>query len=319
MSEGRAPCPVCLQGTPAPVCAAVLYSGCEKSISLCPDCGAAFYFPIPSGTEIARCYPPAYFGGFFKQYWKDYYKGRAYAERLSAWREKGDLLDVGCALGTMLAGVRDHSHWRVRGIEFSPEAAALGNSLNSLQIQSVPLTAAPWPDGDFDCVHINNVLEHESDPRAALLAAARLLRPGGRLELTVPNGPVDLRANVDLSRRLGRAFPTRHGGHLFFFSRRSLEILLAACGLRVVSIRCFHLKLGAKARGWTPRAYRQFLAAAKAPDGRAPESLSLEQGKALIPPPPNWPLYQLSSFLRRLWRFSGSEFGYDFEVITEKL
>ena len=95
--------------------------------------------------------------------------------------------------------------------------------------------------------------------------------------------------------------------------------LAAACGFRVVSIRCFHLKLGAKARGWTPRAYRQFLAAPKTPDGRAPESLSLEQGKALIPSPPNWSLYRFSSFLRRLWRFSGSEFGYDFEVVAEKL
>ncbi|OGR90596.1 MAG: hypothetical protein A2V88_02380 [Elusimicrobia bacterium RBG_16_66_12] len=319
MSVGRAPCPVCLRGSPAPVCRAVLSPGHERGISRCPDCGAAYYFPIPSGEEIARCYPPAYFGGFFKQYWKDYCKGRAYAERLTSWRREGDLLDVGCALGTMLAGVRDHSRWRVRGIEFSPAAAALGRGLNGLQIESVPLTAAPWPDGEFDCVHVNNVLEHESDPRAALLAAARLLRPGGRLELTVPNGPVDLLPNIELSRKLGRAFPTRHGGHLFFFSRRSLEILLADCGLRAVSIRCFHLKLGFKARGWLPRAYRQFLADAKEPAGRASESLSLEQGKALIPSPPNWPLYRFSSFLRRLWRFSGSEFGYDFEVVAEKL
>lgn len=319
MRGGRAPCPVCLRGSPVPVCRAVLYPGHERGISRCPDCGAAYYLPVPSGAEIARCYPPAYFGGFFKQYWKDYHKGRAYAERLSAWRPEGDLLDVGCALGTMLAGVRDHSRWRVRGLEFSPEAAALGRGLNALRIESVPLAAAPWPDGEFDCVHVNNVLEHESDPRSALLAAARLLRPGGRLELTVPNGPVDLLPNIALSRKLGRAFPTRHGGHLFFFSRRSLEILLADCGFRVISIRGFHLKLGLKARGWLPRAYRQFLTAAKAPDGRAPESLSLEQGKAMIPPPPSWPLYRLSSAWRRAWRFSGGEFGYDFEVVAEKL
>jgi SAM-dependent methyltransferase len=313
-------CPVCLDGEPRFACRAVLYAGCERDVYDCARCGAAYYFPMPSGEDIGRCYPPVYFEGFFKQYWKDYYKGRAFAERLTAWREEGDFLDVGCALGTMLAGVRDHSRWRVRGIEFSPAAADLGSRLNGLEIKPVPLARAPWPAGSFDFVHINNVLEHESDPRAALAAAAGLLKPGGRLELTVPNGPVDLLPNRTLSEKWGRAVPTRHGGHLFFFSKRALETVLPACGLRVLSIRGFHLKLGAKARGWTPNAYRQFAQELKpVAAGAPPRSLSLEEGRAQIPPARNWTLYKLSDRWRRLWRFSGNEFGYDFEVLAEKV
>jgi SAM-dependent methyltransferase len=313
-------CPVCLEGEPQFAVRAVLYAGRERDISECARCGAAYYFPVPSGEEIGRCYPPVYFEGFFKQYWKDYYKGRAFAERLTAWREEGDFLDVGCALGTMLAGVRDHSRWRVRGIEFSAAAAALGSKLNSLEIKPVPLSAAPFPAASFDFVHINNVLEHESDPRAAMTAAARLLKPGGRLELTVPNGPVDLLPNRTLAAKWGKPVPTRHGGHLFFFPRRALEIMLPACGLRVLSIKAFHLKLGMKARGWLPRSYKQFAKELRPVDVNAPPpSLSLEEGRAQIPQPRNWTMYRLSDRWRRLFRFPNSEFGYDFEVLAEKI
>ncbi|MFI5346333.1 MAG: class I SAM-dependent methyltransferase [Elusimicrobiota bacterium] len=275
---------------------------------------------MPSGADIGRCYPPVYFEGFFKQYWKDVYKGRALAERLTAWRAEGDFLDVGCALGTMAAGVRDHSKWRARGIEFSSAAADLGSRLNHLEIKPVPITAAPFPDGSFDFVHINNVLEHESDPRAALIAAARLLKPGGRLELTVPNGPVDLLPNRTLAVKWGHPVPTRHGGHLYFFARRTLVELLPACGLKVISIKSFHLKLGAKARGWLPRSYKQFAKELRPVDLNAPPpAFSLEQGRAQIPAPRNWAMYRLSDRWRRLWRFPHSDFGYDFEVLAEKI
>lgn len=312
-------CPVCRAGSPVPVCRALLYAGCEREICECAACGAAYYYPVPPVEDVARCYPPAYYGGFFKQYWKDYYKGRALAQRLKSWRETGGFLDVGCALGTMLAGVRDHSGWRASGLEFSRDAAALGRGLNDVEIESAALAEAPWPDATFDYIHINNVLEHERDPRAALAASARMLRPGGRLELTVPNGPVDLLPNKALSRKWGRAVPTRHGGHLFFFPRRALEKLLTDCGFRVISIRAFHLKLGMKARGWLPRSYKNFKKALTPVEpGAAPPPFTLDDGRALIPRAPSWTLYSLSNSWRRFFRFATSDFGYDFEVFAEK-
>jgi SAM-dependent methyltransferase len=312
-------CPVCLASGIRQVCPAVLCLDCVKDIYACPDCGAAFYYPVPSAGEVARCYPPVYFGTFFKQYWRDYYKGRALALRLSRWRTSGDFLDTGCALGTLLAGLRDHSGWRVRGLEFSGAAAELGRRLNGVDIASAPLSEAPYPPESLDYILLNNVLEHEPAPRAAMASVARMLRPGGRLELIVPNGPVDLMPNRTLSRRWGRPVHTRHGGHLFFFSRRSLLGLLASFKLRVLSLRCFHLKLGMKARGWLPGAYRVFKRDtwAEAAAAEAAE-LCLEQGRALIGPQPSWPRYLRADRAKRFWRFPDSEFGYDFEVMAEK-
>lgn len=310
-------CPLCLEGVPSFACKAELFPGRGWDVRSCPSCGGAFYHPIPGPEDVARCYPPVYYTDFFKQYWKDFYKGRALALELSAWKRSGDFLDVGCALGTLLAGLRGHGGWSVRGLEFSEGAAALGRTLNGIEIVCAGLAQAPWPEGSFDCVHINNVLEHERDPAAALAGAARLLRPGGRLLLTLPNGPVDLMPNLTLYKRLGRAMPTRHSGHLFFLSPKALKTLLERAGLFVLSVRGFHLRLGMKARGWLPGSYAPFLHPPQASPGPSgPEDI--ERLHALIGPKPSWAAYRLQRAWNRLWRFGDCSFGYDLEVAAEK-
>lgn len=312
------PCLLCERGEPAFLCKAVLYPGAVRDIVRCPDCGGAYYQPVPSLEEVARCYPHAYFRDFFRQYWKDYYKGRLLAEDLGAWRPEGTVLDVGCALGTMLAGLRDHSKRTVLGLEYSAAAAAAGREVNGVDIRPGGLLQAPWGPASADFVNINNVLEHERDPAAALAAAARLLKPGGRLRLAVPNGPVDLRATSDLWKRRGRPVVTRHGGHLFFMTRRSLEALFARAGLTVLSLKNFHFKLGAKARGWTPRAYRAFLSDPAPVPADAAAGMPVGELRKLVGPRPSWAAYKAGALRRRLWRSRASDFGYDYEVMAEK-
>ncbi|HVE15032.1 MAG TPA: class I SAM-dependent methyltransferase, partial [Elusimicrobiota bacterium] len=306
-------CPVCAQAEPLLLCRALLYPGCEREIHECPACGAAYFWPVPSPEDVSRCYPHAYFRDFFKNYWKDYYKGRSIARTLTRFRKEGTFVDVGCALGTMAAGVRDFSRWSVRGLEYSPGAAAMGRALNKVEIEEGSIAAAPWPASSADFIHMNNVLEHEREPRAALEAAARLLKPGGRLLLTLPNGPVDLLPTRTLFRRWRRAVATRHGGHLFYFSRKSIARLLERCGLRPLSIRNFHFKMGLKARGWTPGAYKAFRQSPAPFDAQAyaKDQLPLEEYRKLIPPPPVWAAYFLSQKFRRLWRWRGLSWGYD--------
>lgn len=49
-----------------------------------------------------------------------------------------------------------------------------------------PLDAIPFPDGDFDAVICNAVLEHVERPEAVMKEFARIIRPGGILYLGVP-------------------------------------------------------------------------------------------------------------------------------------
>jgi SAM-dependent methyltransferase len=54
------------------------------------------------------------------------------------------------------------------------------------EMQRLDLTALPHPDGYFDAVLANHVLEHVRDDRRALTETLRVLRPGGLALLQVP-------------------------------------------------------------------------------------------------------------------------------------
>jgi hypothetical protein len=117
--------------------------------------------------------------------------------------------------------------------------------------------------------------------------------------------------------RQGRVVETRHSGHLFYYSAKSLHKLLERAGLKILSLKNFHFKTALKAHGWTPGAYKQF--DEPHPHQQGPqEILSLAQYKALIPAKPSWPLYYANYKMRRLWRWPNVEWGYDFEVLAEK-
>ncbi len=311
-------CLICEKGTPAFLCKAQLHPGKILNLVSCPSCEAAYYDPVPPGEEISKCYPHAYFGDFFSQYWKDVYKGRFLAQSLTAWKPKGRLLDVGCALGSFLKGVRDFSRWEVVGVEFSPAAAKAGTELNDVEIHAGSLGESPIEKESLDYIHMNNVLEHEADPKGALDAAFSRLKPGGRLHLTIPNGPVDLYPTRALYAKDQKARVTRHGGHLFFLSRHSLEALFNRVGLRILSLRNFHFQSGLKARGLKPGAWKLFEQELPPMSEDASESMELSQLRKRIGEPPSWNTYRLKSLYRRLWRLPGTDFGYDFELISEK-
>ena len=133
--------------------------------------------------------------------------------------------------------------------------------------------------------------------------------------MTLPNGPLDLLPTRTLYEKLRRPVVTRHGGHLFFFSKRSLLALLERVGLKLLTLRSFHVKSAAKARGWTPGAYDLFLK--KSPPAAGEDGLDLEAARALIGPAPSWTLYQWQAHWRRLWRLPGAA-GADFELLAEK-
>lgn len=59
-----------------------------------------------------------------------------------------------------------------------PKAAAAGREV---EIVEAPAESLPYPDDSFDTVAFTLVLCTVPDPAAALLEAARVLRPGGRL------------------------------------------------------------------------------------------------------------------------------------------
>jgi ubiquinone/menaquinone biosynthesis C-methylase UbiE len=47
--------------------------------------------------------------------------------------------------------------------------------------------AIPFPDNSFDCIYSTNVLEHVHDPKKVIAEAIRVCKPGGYIQIVVPN------------------------------------------------------------------------------------------------------------------------------------
>lgn len=95
------------------------------------------------------------------------------------------VLDIGCGIGAFLGRflkVTPH----VFGVEVDRERAVLAGRVTPGVVQAVG-EHLPFRSGAFDVVLLHEVLEHVDDDRQVLAEAWRVLRPGGRLVIFVPN------------------------------------------------------------------------------------------------------------------------------------
>lgn len=92
------------------------------------------------------------------------------------------VLDVGTGTGTAaLAALARGARVSAVDADAGMVAAARDRGVDAV-IGELP--GLPYPDGEFDAVIGNFVINHVGRPRAALTELHRLLRPGGRLALT---------------------------------------------------------------------------------------------------------------------------------------
>jgi SAM-dependent methyltransferase len=143
-------------------------------------------------------------------------------------------LDFGCGGGFLLRhALRDG--WSAMGFDVGKEAI---KNCRDIQLP-VTDTIADLPKHSFDVIVVNHVLEHIEELGTLLESMKSLLGPNGKLFIEVPNAR-SLRARLSfptLSRHLGfderyRAFPI----HLWYFSPRSLSLLLRRYGIQPVSL-----------------------------------------------------------------------------------
>jgi SAM-dependent methyltransferase len=158
---------------------------------------------------------------------------RLAARRISALPPgpPGDILDVGCGSGAMLLAL-EQAGWRGHGIELDAGAAQAANAAGLERVRVGDLLDAGYEAGSFDVVRFSHSLEHMRSPRAELAEARRLLRPGGRLAIAVP----------DFGALLRRLFGERWffldlPRHLWHFDRRTLPRLVGETGFDVTRVR----------------------------------------------------------------------------------
>ncbi len=243
-------CPVCDSSAKAVFLAKVnLVQGIDHDLVECTSCGVFRCDALPTVKQLERFYAAPYYN--FDR-WREEGKGAAFAGRLKRWRKKGKFLDVGCAAGFFIRGIREHSAWEVYGIDFGESAVRYAREELGLEVRLGELAGAGYADGYFDYIHINNVLEHVLDPVAMLRECRRIIKPYGRLYLSVPNGFNDSRELIDYYNEEGRSAHTNKG-HIFFFPARALTGMFERTGFHVLRQKSYGFKRGMRNLGKLPR------------------------------------------------------------------
>ncbi|WP_033223385.1 class I SAM-dependent methyltransferase [Kitasatospora phosalacinea] len=153
------------------------------------------------------------------------------------------VLDVGTGPGTVAAGAAARGA-RVTAVDAEPSMLELARR-NAPQARAVlaTLPGLPFEDGEFDAVVANFVLNHVGRPLIALAELRRVLRPGGRIALTIWSGsPAPGQTLVPRALQAAGAVRPPHLGPLdpaddFPRTADGLAGLLDAAGLREVHCR----------------------------------------------------------------------------------
>jgi 2-polyprenyl-3-methyl-5-hydroxy-6-metoxy-1,4-benzoquinol methylase len=215
------PCPVC-QGTRF----RKLFTKGNHDFWRCMECGLERQGPLPTAAEAKAYYDDSYAHGLYKEF-----ASATELKRLTAVHRfrkvrrycPGDRwLDVGTSNGTFVEllcklGVDGH------GIELSEVAVAQARAKGLPVEQS--LAEEYQPDAPFDVVTCFDLVEHAIDPVQCLRAVHRLLIPGGKVVITLPNQASAIRKVMG-----SRWYFYIPGEHLHYFNPSTIRRLLSRTG-----------------------------------------------------------------------------------------
>lgn len=173
--------------------------------------------PSVNAMELHRCMAA----------WSVFPRGRA-----------GSILDVGCGDGFFCHWIAERTGAaRVVGVDIAAPRLerARARYVGPEYIEGA-LPRLPFRDGEFEVVTCIEVLEHQTDPIAALRELGRVARK--HIVVTVPNWPL----KQTLCPHCLRAFPAE--GHLHSFPAGKLEAMGREAGLMPKAFRSYSLSVG---------------------------------------------------------------------------
>ena len=152
------------------------------------------------------------------------------------------ILDVGSSNGFFVAIAKDLG-LQAEGIDPSEKAVAAGVK-RGLKLHIGFLNDVAFPDNSFDAITLHEVIEHVSDPVSLLKECARILCPRGIL--LIGTGNTDSWTRRIQKNKWDFFDMEKHGGHINFFSPKSLGILAPRVGFSIVKVLTHSVKFNEK-------------------------------------------------------------------------
>jgi SAM-dependent methyltransferase len=209
-------------------------------VGQCEDCSLVFLNPMPDDSVLVNLYPDNYYSyqnlvshpvlKVIKNVLiNSLFLGRGTQEPKLTLPCK--VLDIGCGSGKFMS-TAEKAGWIVSGVEVSEDAAKIGQKEAGLDIFNGTLLEAAYPTEHFDYVRSNHSLEHIYNPNETLQEIQRILKPGGKLMIGVPN--IDgLMATITKDCWWYLCPPV----HTFNYSVKTLSLMLEKHGFKVEKIR----------------------------------------------------------------------------------
>ncbi|MEJ7645956.1 MAG: class I SAM-dependent methyltransferase [Chryseolinea sp.] len=165
------------------------------SYSICAACELVYLDPMPDDDELMAFYPEDSYYSYNVEFappepaWKEAIRKLLflnYKTKDPEFSNPGKMLDIGCGNGWFIYMMREKG-WEVRGVEPSKAGAEAGRSAGKLDIHHGDLISANYPAESFDYVRSNHSFEHIPNPNEVLDEMYRILKPGGKAFIGVPN------------------------------------------------------------------------------------------------------------------------------------
>ncbi len=96
------------------------------------------------------------------------------------------ILDIGTGTGTNLRMLKNLGFRHVTGLDPSDEAIRFCLEKGLGHVKKGDICTLPFGDAQFDFVFATDVIEHVDDDDRALAEISRVLKPGGKVLITVP-------------------------------------------------------------------------------------------------------------------------------------
>lgn len=307
-------CPACGQGGALEWCRSCdrQFGGDQVFVySQCSRCNSLFQSQRPIETAIGRFYPAQYAPHHGSKttavpYSSNLWVGRfnslgvrllnrvwphpvrfAFKQTYTPLKKGARLLDFGCGSDRFLNEARARG-WKTVGVDFTESALqTVRESGHESHIVGPQLWGA-LGEQCFDCVRLNHVLEHLYYPIETLSQLRRVMNPGARLHIAVPN-PNSLSARFFRQDWYSLEAPR----HIVLFSAQALALRLQEIGFSAVRV-----VFEATRRDWVrSQAYRR----------ETIGHLTAEQARQISQnpqEPPNWQLaVEIATRLRIGGRF----------------
>ncbi|MBP6588537.1 MAG: class I SAM-dependent methyltransferase [Chitinophagaceae bacterium] len=236
-------CPVCSAGT---IKEALLVkdhsvSGEEFSIWECSACQFRFTQDVPDAASIGPYYQSEEYishsntsKGLINRLYQAVRKRTLKRKRKLVQQQtgmgKGQLLDIGSGTGAFVDEM-EKSGWRVTGLE--PDNGARQVAKDSFAVTLEDISGFfQLPAEQFDAITMWHVLEHVHTLHEYMDQLKKLLKPGGRILIAVPNYTS---GDAGHYQSYWAAYDVPR--HLYHFSPGSMEKLASIHGLKLLSCK----------------------------------------------------------------------------------